>query len=131
MRLSIPVEVREGDGMTVPHRGTVWTSDGSQAAAYATAYTLPKLREAVTANVTEALDEITRRRQNPERLALGCGDGTVLLVEYNGHGWQYAILRAGVRAGSTSGLKSYDDARTYATEHAQQCYGGVTWTTAL
>lgn len=85
-----------------------------------------KLREAARAALADMIE--AAQPENRKRSMIGCGDGTVLLVEREHGSWGYRICGAG-RQGCASawGSKDHADAVTRAREHAEQAYSGIAW----
>lgn len=64
-----------------------------------------------------------------QQRVIGCGDGTVLIVKYSGHGkFAYDICGPGRKHRSgCMGAPTFDQCCIDARKHADQCFGGVKW----
>lgn len=86
-----------------------------------------KLRKALIEQVEEGL----RSAKFCQGYAIGCTDGSVMIVRYKLGGWGYHIAGEGrPYAGSSAGFDSYESAVDYARKHAQQ-NGGVLWESSI
>jgi len=92
-----------------------------------------KLRSQLQEKVNNALAQL----HNDRRAMLGCGDGTVLLVEFRFDSWGYTIAGPGLKHYGACGcaydatFATFDMARDDARRHAEQSYGGIVWETTL
>lgn len=85
----------------------------------------------LAAALVECAKAAADAEQNGRRTMLGCGDGTVLLVEFR-HGWGYQVA-GGARPRSSAVLcgDGHDASLEAARAHAHQSYGGVAWECSL
>lgn len=68
--------------------------------------------------------------ENKRQAAIGCGDGTIMLIQREAAGqWGYRLAGPGRKhlSSGTMGYDSLDAARASAADHARQCFGGVVW----
>jgi hypothetical protein len=88
-------------------------------------------RTKLQALVASELLELAFAARNRQRAAIGCADGTVLIVEYR-RGWMYSITGPGYTRCSSTGLTcaTFREACAAAVEHACQSYGGARWESA-
>ena len=85
-------------------------------------------RKRLKALVSENLADLRDERENWQRHAIGCTDGTVLLVEYSRGSWGYRMCGPG-REYAPSCLSNDDFVQTLdsARKHADSSYGGISW----
>lgn len=96
------------------------------------AYSEKEAREKLTKTVHESLQHSYRMDRNPEKHIAYTGDGHVFLVYFAGEKWAYSICGQDQTYGSsTFGFDTKEGAIKSMQNHAQQCFGGITWQHSL
>lgn len=91
---------------------------------------IDKLKKSVMDTLTEA----HLNKENWQQTAIGCGDGTVLVVQFKHGHWGYSMSGPDRKHGSSMSMGPNDthkSAMEAAKKHAEQCYGGVKWECSL
>jgi len=90
-----------------------------------------KARRVLRAQAIAKVRELAEHAERTDRVALGCADGRVLLVEHSASG-AYGYTFAGPTCRGYSGAWGWDtfaEAVERAEAHAAESFGGVTWRT--
>lgn len=87
-----------------------------------------KLKALAEVQISEAL----RQQKEVRSRAVGCVDGTVLVIQFRYDAWSYCFAGPNhPKGGCVVGGKDFDDVLASAKRHAEQSYGGVAWESGL
>ena len=83
------------------------------------------------ATLTEQIEEGLRSAKNCQGLAIGCADGSVMIVRYKLGTWSYFIAGPDRKyAGSSCGAQTYEATIVDARKHAG-ANGGILWESTI
>lgn len=125
-RITLAVEVFEGSGHPTGYYAQLADVEEPCAQSYRSA---DDARKRLAGEVVERLRGLAEAERNSRRTLIACGDGTVLLVEFQFGAWGYRMAGAGRGYASSycGAHASHDEVAGFAREHARQSFGGVTW----
>lgn len=92
-----------------------------------------KARTKLRGAVLTALKKLWLQEKNRERRAIGCHDGTVIIVEWDRECWVHHIVGPERNNDSMTitNDSTFEQALTAARSHANGSYGGVAWETKI